>query len=141
MDFRDITYTMINVSIWSTIEQSIGIICACLVTYRPLLGRLRSFYSRTTDNPRTQGDTSKSTEMPNLRPRPPRRSSDPSTAGFARLYEDDLERGFKTHIIASRTPGLQDVPKVIMKSQTIEQHHEITKTGSTGNENQKGEGK
>ena len=36
----DITYTIVSASIWTTIEQSIGIICACLPTTRPLFGKL-----------------------------------------------------------------------------------------------------
>ncbi|MDI1490430.1 MAG: hypothetical protein OHK93_001633 [Ramalina farinacea] len=43
----DITYTIVQPSIWTTIEQSTGIICACLPTLRPLFGRLlNSAHSR-----------------------------------------------------------------------------------------------
>ncbi|KAL9027104.1 MAG: hypothetical protein Q9196_004326 [Gyalolechia fulgens] len=36
---EDVTYTLVTASIWTTIEQSIGIVCACLPTTRPLIKR------------------------------------------------------------------------------------------------------
>ena len=114
---------MVNVSIWSTIEQSIGIICACLITYRPLFGRMCSAYHNTIEKPAMQSHPSKTGEMPNLRSKASGRTSDASAAGFARLYEDDFESGVTTHVTAIRTPGFSAVPKAIMKDQTIELHH------------------
>ena len=40
VEFTDISWTLIGVATWTEIEQSIGIICACLPTLRPLFGRL-----------------------------------------------------------------------------------------------------
>lgn len=37
---KDPTYTTVNTAMWSSIEQSIGIICACLPTLRPLIRRI-----------------------------------------------------------------------------------------------------
>ncbi|KAJ6067411.1 uncharacterized protein N7446_004448 [Penicillium canescens] len=39
-DVNDPTYTSIDPSTWSSVEQSLGIICACLPTLRPLIRRL-----------------------------------------------------------------------------------------------------
>lgn len=36
---NDPTYTSIDPSTWSSVEQSVGIICACLPTLRPLIRR------------------------------------------------------------------------------------------------------
>lgn len=63
VSFTDITYTIVQPSIWTTIEQSTGIICACLPTLRPLFGRLlNSAHSRhgpsKRSNPSSSGHTS-----------------------------------------------------------------------------------
>ena len=42
VDLDDITWTFVDVATWTAIEQSVGIICACLPTTRPLLGSLLS---------------------------------------------------------------------------------------------------
>lgn len=39
-DPKDPTYTSIDTAMWSSIEQSVGIICACLPALRPLFRRL-----------------------------------------------------------------------------------------------------
>ena len=110
---------------WSTIEQSIGIICACLITYRPIFSRLRSAYSRAIEHPATQAYVSKSVEMPNMRSKGLPRSSDAFTAGFARLYEEDkFERGVKTQVTVTETCELPPSLELIMKNQTIEQYHD-----------------
>lgn len=36
----DPTYTTINTAMWSSVEQSLGIICACLPTLRPMFRQL-----------------------------------------------------------------------------------------------------
>ncbi|KAL8967476.1 MAG: hypothetical protein Q9183_002902 [Haloplaca sp. 2 TL-2023] len=38
--WTDISYTIVGPTVWTTVEQSMGIICACLSTLRPLLTRL-----------------------------------------------------------------------------------------------------
>ena len=44
VNLDDITWTLVDVATWTTIEQSVGIICACLPTTRPLFGRLLSCF-------------------------------------------------------------------------------------------------
>ena len=34
---HDITYSGVELMTWSTVEQAVGIVCACLVVFRPLL--------------------------------------------------------------------------------------------------------
>ncbi|KAL8692652.1 MAG: hypothetical protein Q9224_003912, partial [Gallowayella concinna] len=38
--WTDVSYTIVSASIWTNVEQSMGIICACLSTLRPLLTRM-----------------------------------------------------------------------------------------------------
>ena len=42
VNFRDITFTLVTASIWTTVEQSLGIVCASLPVTRPLFSRLFS---------------------------------------------------------------------------------------------------
>lgn len=121
VNFNDITYTMVDISIWSTVESSIGIICACLITYRPLIGRLRSTYSGNITDHGTPGvDASKSVEMPNRRSKVSHGSSDASTAGFARLIEEDKGMAVPTtHVTSIRTMGVPPVPKGAVRSPAV----------------------
>ncbi|KAI4217662.1 MAG: hypothetical protein LQ351_000258 [Letrouitia transgressa] len=40
INFLDLTYTTVLTLTWTTVEQSLGITCACLSTIRPLLNRI-----------------------------------------------------------------------------------------------------
>ena len=116
---------MVGVSIWSTIEQSLGIICACLITYQPLLSRVLSPFRRGSTTCDSQPATSKATEMSRLGTRhtmkPP---SDSSTARFARLDEESgIEGSVTTHVTAAWREESTVLPEAIMKNQTIEQFH------------------
>ena len=42
LDFKDITFTLVTASIWTSVEQSLGIICASLPLTRPLFSRFFS---------------------------------------------------------------------------------------------------
>ncbi|KAJ5233793.1 uncharacterized protein N7469_005559 [Penicillium citrinum] len=44
---EDVTYVSVTPSTWSSIEQSVGVICACLPTLRPLVRRLYGASSNT----------------------------------------------------------------------------------------------
>lgn len=127
--FSDFTYTAVDTSMWSTIEQSIGIICASLITYQPLVSRLLSFI-RVESSPASDNqyqDSSKPNELRRLKRRSPLRlSSDASTARFARLDEiAGMESSVTTYVTttaeSSRFPG---APETILKNHTIEQHHD-----------------
>lgn len=71
MVWDDISYTIVAPSIWTNVEQSMGIICACLSTLRPLLSRAlpgltRSFKNSTTD-PKRPRKSNESILLPDLK--------------------------------------------------------------------------
>ena len=41
VNFNDETYTIVSASLWTIVEQSVGIICACLPTLRPLFSKFK----------------------------------------------------------------------------------------------------
>lgn len=125
---RDSTYTLVNVILWSAIEQSTGIVCACLPTTRPLLGRLFTKMRRTSDK--------NSESTPRIHPsgialtsyhsrRGIHGSLDTSKNGFARLEERTIDGNtitVKTDISRSLSDGTPNIPQGILKQQTFEQH-------------------
>ncbi|OQE29505.1 hypothetical protein PENSTE_c002G02241 [Penicillium steckii] len=57
---EDVTYVSVNPSTWSSIEQSVGVICACLPTLRPLV---RTLYGSSNDtSERGSGSTHNSSQ-------------------------------------------------------------------------------
>ena len=71
MVWDDISYTIVAPSIWTNVEQSMGIICACLSTLRPLLshalpGVIKSFKNSTND-PKRSKKSNESILLPDLR--------------------------------------------------------------------------
>ena len=90
----DFTYTFVLAAIFTTAEQSMGIICACLPTIRPLISRLREM-SKNHNDCTPNGDVSK--DVIALRNRGVRPALDQSKlgesrTGFARL-PGDIEKG------------------------------------------------
>ncbi|OQD83359.1 hypothetical protein PENANT_c017G11431 [Penicillium antarcticum] len=64
-DMNDPTYTSVDPSIWSSVEQSLGIICACLPTLRPLIRSLsRSSGPSTTSASSSSSDSQKRWSAP-----------------------------------------------------------------------------
>ena len=117
----DITYTTVNASMWSTIERSIGIICACLITCQPLLSRIVSFVKDNSSRSDSPQDQSNSYELPKIHTRRPINS--PSD-GFARLKEAvGIESSVTTHVTTAGTGKFTDVPEATVKKHTIEQHY------------------
>ena len=112
-NFEDITYTSVDASIWSTIEQSVGIICACLLTYQPLF---RWFSSKTrgySDKAYSGRAPSKMIPMLHLASKSaPKTSGDAKNAGFSRLDEENgLESSITTHVTtapSTRPPAARD---------------------------------
>ncbi|KAI4108055.1 MAG: hypothetical protein LQ339_002327 [Xanthoria mediterranea] len=87
---EDITYTLVTATIWTTIEQSVGIICACLPATKPLMGRLfsniRSGGKGPSDN--TPDAHIQAISLPTYNSRRKHSGSvDNSMAGFTRLEE------------------------------------------------------
>ena len=128
VNFNDITYTIVDASMWSTIEQSVGIICACLLTYQPLF---RWFWNRFSSKTRGYSDDSRRTpskriQMLHLASKSASKTSgDANNAGFSRLDEENgLESSITTHVTtapSTRPPASQDR---IVRDQAFEQHHE-----------------
>ena len=134
VDESDITYTIVTASVWTTIEQTMGIICACLPTIRPLFSRLLSHIknksSKGTDN--SSDARSDAIQLSTYNPRPTLRpSTDSMTAGFARLDEEEGLPASSISTSAFREPDSEKIPvamKGIMRHQTLQQHVEDRST-------------
>ncbi|KAL8853013.1 MAG: hypothetical protein Q9221_002161 [Calogaya cf. arnoldii] len=89
VNFEDVTYTMVDVEIWTIMEQSIAIICACLPTTRPLIARfLKGVKTSSYDDALGQKMAASSIPLSHY---PARHgvhgSTDTNTDGFVRLTE------------------------------------------------------
>ena len=131
IDVTDITYTIVPVSIWTLIEQNLGIVCACLPTMRPLFGRLLHEIKHSS---RRDSDTQKRVHT-NVIPLPQYVSRNAAAGsaiaardGFARLSEENMiEMGSVTAYASKAENGsLPAVPDGILKQQRVEQHVEKT---------------
>ena len=139
VDFNDITYTIVTASIFTTVEQSMGITCACLPTLRPLIARLREI-SKNSSNRTPESDIPNDPiALKTLKTRPAFSHTNvgDSRTGFAKL-PGDIESGLgslattgsrdatvTTHVGTS-PPGLKEqpaMPEAILRQQTLEQHH------------------
>lgn len=112
---------------WSTIEQSIGIICACLLTYQPLFRRMFSKSAGSSANAYVQRKSSKVIGMNNLSLKSHSKASgDASNAGFSRLDEESgIGSSVTTHVTAERPATLTATKDGIVRGQVFEQHHEF----------------
>ncbi|KAL8999884.1 MAG: hypothetical protein Q9188_005790 [Gyalolechia gomerana] len=124
---KDSTYTLVNVILWSAIEQSTGIVCACLPTTRPLLGRLLTKMKRSDKSsdgtPQIHPNGIALTSYHSRRNNIPG-SLDTSKSGFARLDERIIDGGtitVTTDISKTLSDGPLRPPR-ILKQQTFEQH-------------------
>lgn len=124
---EDVTYTLVTASIWTTIEQSIGIVCACLPTTRPLIKR---FISAAKDsNEDTLDRTMKTSSMPlsNYAARQGvHDSTDTSNGGFVKLTDGGtVGNGSVTAHASTAGPDKPPVAAhTILKQQRLEQHVE-----------------
>ncbi|KAM0805101.1 hypothetical protein BDR22DRAFT_817585 [Usnea florida] len=137
----DITYTIVTASIFTVVEQSVGVTCASLPTLGPLILRVRQLSSRsigtaiTLDHePSSHLKSKPSTiQLKNMRAsRPKYNGTGDSRTGFAKL-PGDMESGLAvpaeavvtTHVGTS--PSRFDAkglvgPETILRQQTLEQH-------------------
>lgn len=128
----DQTYTGVAPALWSSAEQSLGIVCACLPCLRPLFGRVLS-----DDDDDDGASDSRSTPLSRLGARKPQTGpgSQGSGAGgggggrttvegFARLPDDGFVRSgsaFSARVEAGPLTRQVEVgPEEIWKSQSIE---------------------
>ncbi len=122
-DPEDVTYRIALVSTWTVIEQSMGIICACLPTTKPLFDHLsnmaKNSKSSGTDDPALGTPLNDYSSRSNLR-----LLASVSKAGFARSDEEfALEPGsVSTHASTMPSVKLHVVTDGIIKHQTLEQH-------------------
>ncbi|XHG09504.1 hypothetical protein AWENTII_012559 [Aspergillus wentii] len=80
---KDPTYTTVETAMWSSIEQSVGIICACLPTFRPLFRRLYGASQHSSNGKSTGTQRTPSTTI-HLSDLGSRGGETGSTVGFAR---------------------------------------------------------
>lgn len=139
-DIRDPTYTSVGTATWSSVEQSLAIVCAGLITMRPLLGRVFSGVSSSKIN--TDGGSHPRpadvhlSEMGITRSRWRPSAENESRVGFARLPEDVLAPSAESHelsyppigaaVSSAAGPGSKAdevviVPSAIVKKMEIEQ--------------------
>ncbi|KAI4168742.1 MAG: hypothetical protein LQ343_006178 [Gyalolechia ehrenbergii] len=124
---EDITYTLVTASIWTTIEQSIGIVCACLPTTRPLIKRFLKGVKDSSD--RDTDRTLKTSPIPlsyYAASQGVHDSTDTSNDGFVRLT--DVGAVGNGSVTAHASTAGSDKPPVaahtILKQQRLEQHVE-----------------
>ncbi|KAI9843173.1 MAG: hypothetical protein M1838_002736 [Thelocarpon superellum] len=137
----DITYTLVVSSTWSTVEQSVGIICACLPVLPPLFHRVvgatnswrtgKSYTSSADASYRPSGsDRSRTIRTFGQGSDKPRRdpdtldadSVDASTTAFVKLQDAGH---VVTTDVTSGKPGTDGEPGEIRRDQTVEQHFDV----------------
>ncbi|KAF6227534.1 hypothetical protein HO173_012173 [Letharia columbiana] len=131
-NFDDFEYTITTAVIWTVVEQSVGIICACLPTLRPLLSRFGLFTIKSTHVFNSKNTNSRSGAAIGLSHLSSRPGFSPSTdvsnaAGFARLDEENGTLGhgsLTTHAVRMPSGDVPQVSRGILKGQTVEQHYD-----------------
>ena len=130
IDSNDLTYTSVPEITWGSIEQSIGVVCACLPMTRPLFGHLLHNIKHAFGHNHKLHIAGHAPSIP-LGHCSPRAAADGSTHktrnGFSRLSEENMA-GFGSvtaHASQSTSDGLPVVPERIFRQQKIEQHVEI----------------
>ena len=123
LKLNDETYTNLSPAVWTVIEQSLGITCACLPTLRPLFGRLLFGTTHAAGSSGATRSGEAPSSKPGFRPLIARPEDEEAIAGFAVLSEDNMPAAtVTTHAIATYPEEPKIVPERIVKSQSIEQH-------------------
>jgi hypothetical protein len=99
----DISYTSNAISYWSTIEPNTGIVCACVMTLKPLITR---FVPSLADNNRLPGDA---WNEPRDRRRPDDQNSPPLTIGSRPIRKTPGSRLRESFAILTRHDRLDSV--------------------------------
>ena len=139
---KDGTYSTVGTVTWSSVEQGLGIVCACLPTLRPLFGFL---YSNRTKSGNTNSSgigmdtfSGKGTHVASAKHSGWTDDSG-STVGFARLQDEEgilspmeMQRSvygaapIGAAVTTSTGPGeKKKVPMGIVKNTTIDQRSEL----------------
>lgn len=85
---NDPTYSTINTATWSSVEQSVGIVCACLPTLRPLFRQLYGTSRNGTSDSAGSRARSATIRLSNMGTARSTDHDGSSTVGFARLSEE-----------------------------------------------------
>ena len=119
LDPIDETYTGIAPAVWTEVEQSLGIVCACLPCLRPLLGRFLagSTFHGTAGTGNT--DTMKSRDIELAK------RGNESTAGFARLAEQQGGLPGTVNEVTAAGRGGRTGRNGIMKRESIELKYNV----------------
>ncbi|KAL6714198.1 hypothetical protein ACLMJK_008693 [Lecanora helva] len=134
VNLADVTYTLVPVTYWTTIEQSVGIICACLPTMRPLIMRYSKGSSGATYDPEAAGNQSDTIPLSDYSSS--RKGGVMGTRasletnrkmGFERLPEDIAAAGGKgaplvtANVTRTASDKLPTPPQGILMQQSLEQ--------------------
>ncbi|KAL8837395.1 MAG: hypothetical protein Q9176_005701 [Flavoplaca citrina] len=130
VELEDITYTEVTVSIWTAIEQSIGIVCACLPNIRPLIAHFWKGVKNSNDD-ETHRQKAYLSSIPlsrHIAHQGVQRSTSTTDDGFVRLAENlELGNGSVTvQVSEARGDNLPVAVDAIIKQQRLEQHVELT---------------
>ncbi|KAI4276013.1 MAG: hypothetical protein LQ337_002788 [Flavoplaca oasis] len=129
VELEDITYTLVTASVWTATEQSLGIVCACLPTIRPLIAHFWKGVKNSNEDDAFRQKTF-SSSIPLSRPTAHhgvQHSTNTADDGFVRLTEG-LESGNSSvtaHVSEARGDNLPVAVDAIIKQQKLEQHVEL----------------
>lgn len=127
LKLQDETYTNVEPAIWTVVEQSLGITCACLPTLRPLFGRLLFGTSRarsSTEATRTGRSGQLNMSKLSNKPLPPKPRDELMEGDFEHPSDENVA-SVTTHASVGSTDDLVGlVPEASLKSHTIEQHYD-----------------
>lgn len=129
VDHQDITYTEVPASVWTVIEQYVGIICACLPALRAFLSRSFAFLKYGSKHGSRSDQTARSHAIPLPRygsKHTPRALTDTSSIGFTLLNEDNRDQIGSVTAQASKAESTHSpiLEPGIFKKQRIEQEVE-----------------
>jgi len=127
LKLEDETYTNVEPAIWTVVEQSLGITCACLPTLRPLFGRLlfgtSHARSSTGANCTVRSGELNMSKLSN-KPLPPKPRDEEIRRDFEHPSDENVA-SVTTHASVGSTDDLVNlVPKAILKSHTIQQRYD-----------------
>ena len=124
LKLQDEPYTNVEPAIWTVVEQSLGITCACLPTLRPLFGRLLFATTHVRSSP--GGTRSGDLNLSKISNKPiPRRHRDVEAGEVFEHPSDENMASITTRASVASAEDLADlVPEAILRSHTIEQRYD-----------------
>lgn len=127
LKLQDETYTNVEPAIWTVVEQSLGITCACLPTLRPLFGRLlfgtRHARSSTGANHANRSGELNMSKLSN-KPLPFKPRDEETHRDFEHPSNENVASVTTHASVGSRDDLANLVPEAILKSHTIQQRYD-----------------